>query len=311
MKGIFYSAIVMMLLAPIILYIIFYLGVSETQLEEVYTKIKGDRIAGYATSIEQDLPRALEITSKVAIGTAISYIDMNGIPLDNADERIIEVMENGTIYGSEFELFESDSIKDWIAAIEEKGHLYGFETNISTLSLEIKPYDSFNVLLSALISVNITDNRDMEIYRIYNESIVVSIEGFEDPLYSLNTNGLLKRKFAQAGMMIDGVTELDTAISNGLYMNSADGPSFFDRLEGRLETSTKYSSMATNQIGVETIVYLPDLSAAGLPIKPEQISIDYIYFNSTNIGYPVNNTIHSWLRLGDEHADIYNVELIK
>jgi len=310
MRGIFYSAIAMMLIVPIVLYIIFYMDVTETQLEEVSTKIKGDTLSGYAKSIDQDLPRILEISSRRAISTAISYIDANGEALDKADERLIEMMMNGTIYGSSFGLLGSGLVKEWVEAIKAKGRSYGLETNITVLDLDIKPYDSFNVLLSASILINITDGKKMEIYRIYNEDIIISIEGFEDPLYGLETKGLIKRMFVKSA--IHDLSSLDLAEENGLYTNSTDGASFLDRLEGNLETSPKYNSMTTKQIGLETIVNLPDLSTYGLPIKSDQSNIDYLYFSSaSHIGYPVNNSAKSWLKLDKGHATIYGVQLIE
>ncbi|MCX6818781.1 MAG: hypothetical protein NT129_02150 [Candidatus Aenigmarchaeota archaeon] len=310
MRGVFYSAIVMMLIAPIVMYIILYMDVAETNLNEISTKIKGDKMADYARSIDQDLPRMLEISSKRSIGSAISYIDMNGEPLDNADERLREMIMNSTIYGSGFGLLGTGSIKNWAEAIETNGRSYGFNTTITVLDINVTPYDSFNILLSATIYVNISDNKGMEVNRKYNQKIIISVEGFEDPLYGLETNGLIKRKFVRS--LINDLSSLDTAVGNWLYINSTNGASFLDRLEGRLTTSDKYRAMTTKQIGLETIVYLPDLSSLGLTIKSGQSDVDYLYFDSVgHVGYPVNNSGYSWLKLDDEHADIYGVELIK
>lgn len=310
MKGIFYSVIVIMMIAPIVMYIVLYLGTTETQVEEISAKIKGDKMISYSKSVEQDLVRVLDITAKISISAAVSYIDMNGIPLNNSNDRLIEIMENGTIYGSEFALLDSNSLKDWIAEVEAKSNNYGFHTKINVIYINITPYDSFNLLLSALVSVNITDNRAMKIYKIYNQTNIISIEGLEDPLYGLETNGLLKRKFTRG--TINSTEDLDNAVANHLYINSTQGASFLDRLEGSLTTSSKYSNMTSNQIGLETIVYLPDLSGAGLHVKTDQTNVDYLYFNeSTFIGYPVNNTGYSWLKIDEEHASIYNVDLIK
>lgn len=310
MRGVLYSAIVMMLIAPILMYILLYLGTTETQLEEISTKIKGDKMVAYSKSVEQDLKRVLDITTKIAMSAAVSYIDMNGAPLNNSDERLLEIMRNGTIYGAEFELLNSNSLKDWVEGVETKGSNYGFYTDINIIYLDITPHDSFNILLSSLVSVNITDRNAMKVYKIYNESKIISIEGLEDPLYGLETNGLLKRKFTKAGI-INGAADLDNAVGNELYMNSTDGASFLDRLEGRLTASNKYKSMASNPIGLETIVYLPDLSAAGFVPKPSQTNVDYLYFNeSTYTGYPVNNSGYSWLKIDTEHAITYGIDLI-
>lgn len=313
MKGVFYSAIVMMLIAPIIMYIILYADISQTSLEETSTKIKGDKLAGFSRSIDQDLPRILEIAAKRAISMAMSYIDMKGEALDNADERLEEMMMNGTIYGAEFGLLGSGLVREWITAVEQKGKPYGFETSISVIELEVLPYDSFNIMISATVSVNITYSiESMKVDRLYKEDILVPIEGFEDPLYSIETEGLIKRSFKEANITINSAERLDIATADSFYMSSGTGASFLDRLEGRLTTSAKYSAMSSNQIGLETIVNIPELSSAGLLIKPSQSDIDYLYFDTAgHAGYPVNNSAYSWLKLDDEHAGIYSVDLIK
>ena len=87
-------------------------------------------------------------------------------------------------------------------------------------------------------------------------------------------------------------------------MPAPSGPSLLDRMEGRLAATT-----ATN--GLETLVSLPDLQANGLPVKPDQNSADYLYFDTVvQSGTPVNQSSYAWLRLNAEQASRYGVTLV-
>jgi len=310
-KGIFYSIVTLLFLVPLILYATTYLDITSAQLEYKKTKITGEKLSAYVESINSDLPRALEIIGKQSVAAAIAQIDYSGTPLDDANNRIIEVMMNGTIYSRPTNLTNS-TLPSWVNAAIFKGVRYGFETNITIKNLSVNAYDSFHVLLRATIIVNSTESsRTMRLDKTYNEDLVLSIEGFEDTIYTLNTNGLLTRTIKKANITVSGATAVDTAVAQKLYMSSNDGPSFLDRLEGRLSTSSKYSSQTPNIIGLETLIYLPEISYVGVPIKTSQSVIDHYYFGSSaHAGSLVEDSSYDWLRLDASHAAFYGVTLV-
>jgi hypothetical protein len=96
-----------------------------------------------------------------------------------------------------------------------------------------------------------------------------------------------------------------------MYISSSDGASFFDRLEGRLLASDGYKALSSYTIGIESIVYQPELTAFGIEPKTTQTYVDYLYFNQSAIGgYRVNNSQVSWLKIDPSHAALYSVELL-
>ena len=97
-------------------------------------------------------------------------------------------------------------------------------------------------------------------------------------------------------------------VKNKYYKASADGPSFLDRLEGRLNLSSKY------KYGLETFVDLNELSSAELGVNYQYSCVDYLYWNST-LGSSIRNgnydPMFSLLKIDQNHANIYGVnELI-
>ncbi len=310
-KGIFYSIITLLFLVPIIFYTIYYLDIAGSQMEYSKTKMTGDKLSAFVDSIDGDLPRSLEIIGRQSIAASIIYIDSNGVPLDDAGKRITEAMMNSTIYGAPTNLSRS-TLAHWADATISKGARYGFSTNISIRSINVTAYDSFHVLVSAEIAVNSTDSSGaMRLDKTYHESIPVSIEGFDDPVHILGTNGMLTRTIKQANITVSGADAVDEAVSQKLYITSSDGPSFLDRLEGSLTTSDKYRSQTANTIGIETFVYIPEISSSGIPVKSTQSMVDHYYFDSAaHAGSAVNSSAHGWLRLDPAHAGFYGVALV-
>ena len=96
------------------------------------------------------------------------------------------------------------------------------------------------------------------------------------------------------------------AIKYGYYTHFTDGnngPDIFLRLEGKLSSS---------QQGIESFINLPELEELGIPVKTNQISIDYLYFSDENyIGYSVRG-LPEWFRIDATHGSKYNLtELIE
>jgi hypothetical protein len=96
-------------------------------------------------------------------------------------------------------------------------------------------------------------------------------------------------------------------IKNKFYRSSASGPSLLDRMEGRLNLSSKYKH------GMETVINLEDeLEAYELyPLINEQATcIDYLYWNGT-LGSPVRNgnydQIFDWFKIDPSNKAYYGV----
>lgn len=308
MKGIFYSTITVIFIIPMLVFTFAYLDSFRAVSQTTASKAVGDKIASFSKSIDSDLPRAVNIIAKRSIEANINHIESSGASLDDAESRIKESMTNGTVFGNSTVL-NNFTISLWANILNSKGSAYGFDTSIDILSINITPVDSYHVGVGVIISVNMSDSgSNTNLYRVYDTTIPVSVEGLVDPLYLLYTNGLIKRTIRAPNITVYGATGVDTALVREFYMQSADGPSFLDRLEGRLTQGT-YNVSQT--IGLETFVYLPEIQANGLQVKTGQSSIDYLYFSSSNNpGQSVNNSAYSWLKMNTGQATKYGVTLV-
>ncbi len=293
----------------VISFVIAYLAVSKSQGESVYRKIRSDELQYYTSSINLDLPRAINIVGKRALAVAVIDIAINGTGLDDAKRRIEELMMNNTLYGQNAALMENDSLNEWADRVSSVGNSYGFTTNINFTDLSVKPYNSFSSIMIVNISIHISNNDEtVNVTKNYSKEVITTYLGLDDPLYALFTNGFVSRKIFAHNETIRNVNTVDNAIYGEFYMNSSEGPSFFDRLEGKLRLSQRYKDMSQYQVGLETFVNLQELSQRGLDVRTNQSCVDYYYFNSTKItGKELSGSDNDWFKIDNYHAGVYNV----
>jgi hypothetical protein len=302
MRGLFYSVIAILFIMPLVLLTISNIRFNGSEIEIAAVKVAGGKIASFSKSIDSDMPRALDIMAKRSVTQSVIWVEASGLPLNDSSSALSELITNGTIYGVMTDA--NFTVNSWTYQLSEKGKEYGFQTDIRLIGTRFHSLDSGHLGAELAISVNISSpSVGMSLFRVFNKTVPVSIEGFDDPLYTLNTNGILKRPvyFYEP----DGTTQFDNAVDARYYMASSLGPSFLDRLEGRLANSGKYGGG-----GMETIVFLPDLQANGITVKAGQSDIDYLYFDSSaHSGSNVQGSSHAWLKIDPVHAAIYNLTL--
>jgi len=241
----------------------------------------------------------------------------NGYPLPSSNTTITELMTNGTINGIPQGLMESSTTKDWENAIEYLGSLQEFQTSVLVKDIVIQPSDSFHLNIYYSIYVNLSDNMaKANISKTSEQSLIFSIESFEDPLYPLNTYGrlvnVIKKSPHWHNYSSTDLTNLQDDLNNSYYHTSLYGASFLDRLEGKYLVQSKY--LKPTPIGLESFVNKDKILGASLPINVSTSSVDYFYFSGSNVtaynisGMPSNfrldneNTVE-----GKTHFQIYNV----
>jgi len=127
----------------------------------------------------------------------------------------------------------------------------------------------------------------------------IPVEGFEDPVYIINTNGLVPRKINRSiysEFIVGGdVSNLLDHVNKGYYLATSDAPSFLDRLRGDLSPDAN---------GIESLVNLPELSTQGIPTS-DKTAVDHIYFSANNPSASTVPGMPSWFKIDSEHLSIY------
>jgi hypothetical protein len=134
--------------------------------------------------------------------------------------------------------------------------------------------------------------------------------------YVNNTVDATKKISSGMNILVDGnsnkVWFIDNLIEdteNSYYHSSENGPSYLDRLEGRLYIDSKYSSQTDKNIGLESFVNKNYLWSAGITVIEDKTNVDYIYFSVNSPAVNKVKGLDENFRIDDEdnHQETYNV----
>lgn len=203
---------------------------SQIGQKNIDISIRANELKYFVDSIETDLGRFIEITGKRALISAVSNITVTGLPLDDAELRLAELIENGTLRGVPSPLVETNNLNTWEQKINTLANNAGFYLVLKGIEMNITQNDSFNISFKIKALVNISDtNAKMGVLRNITAISLVSIEGIEDPLFPLNTLGRVFRvirfynftNYSKA--LVQGINASFTSVSgNATIINSSD-----------------------------------------------------------------------------------------
>ncbi|MBI5133615.1 MAG: hypothetical protein HZA83_02780 [Thaumarchaeota archaeon] len=190
MKGVMFSVAMLLVIIPIITVILLHSLVVSEQKKQLMVSIRISEMNELYSSIVRDFEKSSEVIVPRAVSSAISYVVTNGIGLDQADTRLRELVMNGTLYSLPESLMENNTFPVWVEKIKVVASQRGFTTSVVIQDLEIKPYDSWDIAVVANLTVNITEqNNTASLQRNVTIRKAVSILGFEDPIFPLNSMG--------------------------------------------------------------------------------------------------------------------------
>jgi len=192
MRAQFYSLTAILVAIPIILFLSSYM-LSQTRGPDIYERIVSDQVHQLENSLENDFGKALVTSCKRSLIAAGDKVTLNGSPLDDSAMRLKELMENGTLYGEGTILMFNNTLGNWTDRISKIPTNY--HVNLVYSDLDLGPYDYRNIRASAKFNISVADVLNvasMERGDI-NYETPVSVEYMEDPVFPLETNGVLTR----------------------------------------------------------------------------------------------------------------------
>jgi hypothetical protein len=340
--GIFYSLMVLSLLAPIVLYILSYMDTVQTQGEQMAVKFEGVELANYADSISLDVPRVLDIAAKRAIVAVIDYTDTRGAPVTDSEYELKHlILTNNYSDDTDSPIMLNSSFSHWITATIRIGENHGFTTRLNITNLTLIYADPFTLNFTITLNANITDYYGrMNLTRNYTQSTLVPIEGFVDPLYPLNTRGLIEKTIRKSNQTVFGPLPVGNMSWYGWYYNNTywtDAPSFLERMQNctsQIDPAHNCSILKYPGMGIVSFIDFFELAGSlqSSPqfLHPNSTMIDYLYFSTPETtGYnvtgvtnmdtppnlvtgitPVTHEPNNWFKLDCAHAARYGVTLV-
>jgi hypothetical protein len=297
-KAMFFTLIALVLISLFLLSFTLYSAVNE---KKSITK-RIETMESFLFSLEKDMSRQNYISGYRAILSLEEEITSSGKFLNDSKAAIGEALINGTVNEQAAPLMEGYRLQDWDSRVAGLAALMSLKVNYTILNAAISQDSPWEVKIEMNISLFLQDQGNLASWnRTEIISSYVGIEGFEDPLYLISTNGKVTNRINKTVYMpfVSGndVSNLLLHNSEMLYIASDDSPSFLDRLEGKTPA---------NSFGIESLVYLPKLSSQGEPVKDKSV-VDHVYFSSANPASHHIQGMPSWFKLDDSHLSAYGV----
>ncbi|HLG24183.1 MAG TPA: hypothetical protein VI564_04625 [Candidatus Nanoarchaeia archaeon] len=300
-KAIFYTAAAIALSVMIIFtYSAFQSIRLNDRMDVVQTRV--ETMNFFIGDVEKDLEKGAFIAGFRSLLAFNQHIASNGTFIDDPNAQFKEVFLNGTLDGQPLGLMYASTFTDWANKIRTESGKVDIIFDFEVVDVQLNQTDPWDVDINLDINLDIRDRKNTSYWVRQNHLVTrVSILDFEDPLYLVNSNGLVTNtirisnitEFVQNGV----VDNLLYHMNNSYYIAHPDAPSYIMRLKGDTGNST---------YGIESLVNLEEFQAQGLVLKDRSI-VDYIYFGSqVTTNFRINNT-PSWFKIDSGHLDTYQV----
>ena len=310
-KAIFYTSAAIALTIVIIVTYSSYTGYRlSDKMDVIQTRI--ETVNFFIKDVEKDINKGATIAGFRTLLSFNQFVATNGTFLDNVNDRFKESFLNGTINNQPLGLMKDSTFTDWANKISAEADKVDIKFNFKINNVILNQTDPWTVNIGLNLSLDIRDKRNTS-YWIRDRYLTnsISIIGFEDPLYVVNSNGRVTSIIKPTNItnfVVNGKADnLLIHMNNSFYIAHNDSPSFLMRFEGNLGNSTN---------GIESLVNLAKFQQQGLALKDRSV-VDFIYFGTkATTNFRVNNT-PEWFKIDGtlpapgpskgEHLDFYQV----
>ncbi|MEK6899173.1 MAG: hypothetical protein AABW79_03695 [Nanoarchaeota archaeon] len=300
-RGLFFTMAAIMLLTLFFISYTFYSVIKDqSQIKE-----RIQTLDSFVKGAEEDLARQAYIAGFRTFVVYQTKIAETGNYIPNITSSSEELFFNGTLYGNPESLMIGVTLPELNTALQEKANKINANFMISNYSLSIYQEDPWNVVFEINTNILVEDQGGLALWN-KTEKIIskVPISGFEDPIYTINTQSQVLNKIRQTPYSIfiieSDVSNLNAHLTNSYYLANPLSPSYLNRLQGNFSADPN---------GIESIVNLQKLSSAGIVIS-QKSGIDYIYFSpQTPTAHRITGT-PSWFYLDDAHLDTYQASAL-
>jgi len=311
-RGIFFTFIAITMMA---VFILVFTPQADISLQKD-TQAIGARISSidnYINELESSyFETALRATTYKTILSLIFYMNQTGSYITNLDSAFSEVVLNGTIDNVPIdtitgkEIMKNNTLANWSnKIIETSKEALNVNTTITIIDTSIFQTKPWNIDSSMRVNFTVKSNV-AEWEKIAVITTTISIEGFHDPYYLVNTAGTYTNQIKKSTVEFNqwNIAKVREHLRNGTYVHwqDYDAPSFLMRF-----TNTTTNSSCC---GIEFLVNPNKIS----PSDQRESYVDYLFWShkfANNCTQLYNITglwdEFSYFKLDLDHVARYNI----
>ena len=205
---------------------------------------------------------------------------------------------NGTLNQQNQPIMVGATFNDIANDLQSIGDKININVNISNPKLNIDQIDPWNLNVTLNINLSVTDSSNLSSWNSPLTVIAtIPLYYFDDPIYTLNTQGIIAIKINQTTYNPLNNSVLLDHTTKQYYKASPEAPSFINRLEGNLTIN--------NINGIESLVNIQNLQSKGINTEQKSI-VDHIYFSSSNPPFCHISGLPSWFNIDNTNLAQYN-----
>lgn len=279
-KGIFFTFIAITMMA---LFILIYTPQADISIQKDNQAVKNriSSIDNYVSDLESNyFEIVLRAATYKTILSLVYYVESTGLRISDLDSAFSEVIVNGTIKGVPVDaitgkkIMENNTLTNWSNKIVETGRdTYNVNTTIKINNVAVSQTKSWNIDSRLNIDVNVKSNVAEWNKKNVIITATIAIEGFDDPLYIINTNKAYINKIKRSSVEFNkwNISQVREHLRNGTYVHweNSDAPNFFMRF-GNITTNSSCC-------GIESLVNPNKIN----PSDQIESYADYLFFNQT------------------------------
>ncbi len=293
-KGIFFISVAIVIVTLLLTSYTIYTKVQERKT--IQKRI--ETMNSFIKSIEQDLERKLFIAGFRSLFTFENKIIETGSYISNVNSSFQEMFFNETLNGQSQTIMRGATFNDVVKDMQSLGNKISINITLTNPKANIDQIDPWNVRITLSGNFTVKDNSNLS---SWNTMLVatgtVPLYYFDDPVYIINTGSLVVPKINQTIYTSFSTSSLSDHVTKQYYKASTQAPSFIDRFEGNISSSSAY--------GIESLVDIQNLQSKGLQIQQKSI-VDYIYFSSSNPAFCHVSGMPAWFNLNNSNLAAYN-----
>jgi hypothetical protein len=307
-KAIFLTIAALLLAVLSVLAFVGIVRVTAPQQRAIDIRIT--TLNNYLLDMERDLERAIFISGYRAILALDDVVIQRGKYLNDTETAFFMAAVNGTFVNgsitSRLDLLENATLINWSDRLQAESRDIGINITLQFGNVSIQHVSPWDVRVFLNASILLKDATGLASFNVTRTaSSIISIIGFEDPIYPLNTLARITNVINQTTItdFIAGnsTTNLQLHANNSWYINHSDGPDFLMRLEGNETGSSPY--------GIESLVNLDELSGQGLSIQAKSV-VDHIYFTNKSVTSCRVTGMPTWYYTDTNHTLVYETSAI-
>ena len=271
-KGVFFTFVATVFLALLIFSSVIGNNFRLRQISFA-TETRISTMNMFVNDVERDVERGAYIAGFRALVALVDEVVSNGEYLTDVDARFNELFFNGTLDGVNSSLLTNNTFTDWISKIENEAQKIDLTLNLSLINASLFQDNPWEVGVEVNIWIFVSDREKTSFWN-KSKSIksYIELEGFEDPLYPLGTNGIVENRIEETphSYFVNGadISNLLNHTYSGYYVAFTCAPSFLMRLEG---------DFGSSEYGIESLVDISELQSKGIVISQRSI-VDHVYF---------------------------------